>query len=107
MCAGLQVSVTGSASKSNKTCHSSGTSPEEPGTVSYFLLDTSAQTVQRIVAHPLIEDTAFINRGTFALENAPAARTWLGHRFTTLWPFVLLYVSLFGCLIAGAELTLG
>jgi hypothetical protein len=81
--------------------------PKEPGTVRYFLLDTSAQTVQRIVAHPLIEDTAYINRGTFALDNPPAARTWVGDRFTTLWPFVLLYVSLFGCLIAGAELMLG
>jgi hypothetical protein len=81
--------------------------PKEPGTVSYFLMDANAENVRRIVAHPLIEDTAFINRGTLVLENAPTARAWVGDRFTTLWPFALLYVSLFGCLIAGVELTLG
>jgi hypothetical protein len=80
--------------------------PKEPRTVTYFLMDAGEQKLEQIVRHPLIEDTAFIDRATFVLTNAPAARTWMGDRFTTPWPSALLYVSLVGCLISGVVLVL-
>ena len=75
--------------------------PKEPGTVAYFLPDTDTQNFLRIVSHPLVEDTAFINRGTGVLENPPQARMWIGDRFTTPWPSALFYASLFGCAISA------
>jgi hypothetical protein len=79
---------------------------KEPGTVRYFLLDAGKENLERIVMHPLVEDTAHVNRGTFVLENPSTARTWIGDRFTTPWPSAFLYVSLFGCAIGGVSLLL-
>ena len=69
-----------------------------PNTVNYFLVDTAQENTKRIVVHPLIEDTAFISRGSFMLENPPLARMWLGHRFKVLASPVLLVVVGLGCL---------
>jgi hypothetical protein len=80
--------------------------PKEPGTMRYFLIDESKHSLEQIVAHPLVEDTHYINRGTFTLENAPHARMWAGDRFTSPWPSALLYVSLIGCLISGGVIGL-
>lgn len=79
---------------------------KEPRTVSYFLMETNQQNLENIVRHPLVEDTAFIDRASFVLNNPPSARTWIGDRFTSPWPSGLLYMSLLGCLIAGAALGL-
>ena len=80
--------------------------PKEPGTVTYFLPDTDTPNFLRIVTHPLVEDTAFINRRTGVLEDPPYARMWMGDRFTTPWPSALLYASLFGCAIIGVRTVL-
>lgn len=75
--------------------------PNEPRTVTYLLMDSNAENIRRIVHHPLVEDTAFIDRAAYTLTNAPTERTWAGDRFAP-WPRVLLYASafgLFGCLI--------
>ena len=68
----------------------------EPRTVTYLLMDADRENLRRIVQHPLVEDTAFIDRAAYALTNAPAERTWAGDRFTASWPWALLYVSVFG-----------
>lgn len=80
--------------------------PKEPRTVSYFLIDENQENLKRIIVHPLVEDTASINRGTFVLEHPPHARMWVGRRFTTPWPSAMLYLSLVGCLISGVLLGL-
>jgi hypothetical protein len=80
--------------------------PKEPRTMTYFILDANRHSLEQIVVHPLVEDTHFINRGTFVLENAPLARMWVGDRFTSPWPSALLYVSLIGCLICGGVMGL-
>ena len=61
----------------------------EPRTVTYLLTDSDQENVRRIVHHPLVEDTAFIDRATYALSNPPMERTWAGERFTTRWPWAL------------------
>ena len=80
--------------------------PDEPRTVTYYLLDVDPQNIVRIVRHPLVEDTAFIDRAAFVLNNPRTVRTWAGDRFTTPWPLVALYVSVFGFLISGVTLAL-
>ena len=77
---------------------------KEPRTVSYFLMETNQQNLEKIVRHPLVEDTAFIDRASFVLSNPPGARTWIGDRFTSPWLSGLLYGSLFGCVISGVML---
>jgi hypothetical protein len=77
--------------------------PNEPRTVTYLLIDSNRENIRRIVHHPLVEDTAFIDRVAYTLTNAPSARTWAGARFTTPWPWALLSASVFGllgCLIS-------
>ena len=78
--------------------------PNEPRTVTYLLMDSSPENIRGIVHHPLVEDTAFIDRATYALTNAPRERTWAGDRFTTAWPWALLYASVFG--LFGAVISL-
>jgi hypothetical protein len=80
--------------------------PKEPRTVAYFLMDTNQQNLEKIVRHPLVEDTAFIDRASFVLHDPPTARTWIGDRFTSPWPAGLFYVSLFGFLISVVRLVL-
>jgi len=79
---------------------------KEPRTVSYFLMETNQQNLEQIVRHPLVEDTAFIDRGSLVLTNPPSARTWIGDRLTSPWPSGVFYMSLFGCLISGVTLLL-
>ena len=74
----------------------------EPRTVSYFLLDADQANLRKIVTHPLVEDTAYINRETLVLENSPPAIMWIGNRFSKVWPSMLLYGSLIGCVISAA-----
>jgi len=74
----------------------------EPRTVSYFLIDADQANLRKIVTHPLVEDTAYINRGTLVLENAPPALMWIGTRFAMPGLSVLLYTSLLGCVICAA-----
>ena len=81
--------------------------PSSPDTASYFLTDANPSNVERIVLHPLVEDTAGLNRGSFALEDPQYVRMWIGDRFTTLRRPALLYLSVFGCLFSGAILGLG
>lgn len=78
--------------------------PKEPGTNNYFILDTSAHNVGALVQHPLIEDTAFIDRGSFTLDNPPAGRMWLGTRFSKTLLLGSLYLSIFGFLTGGIAL---
>ena len=70
--------------------------PNEPRTVTYLLMDSNPENIRRIVHHPLVEDTGFIDRVAYTLTNAPSERTWAGDRFTTPWPWALLYAGLFG-----------
>jgi hypothetical protein len=74
----------------------------EPRTVRYFLTDADQANLRKIVMHPFVEDTAYINRGTLVLEDAPPALMWIGSQFSTAWPWVLLYTSLIGCVISAA-----
>ena len=74
----------------------------EPRTVRYFLVDADQANLRKIVTHPLVEDTAYINRGTLVLENSPPALMWIGNRFSTAWPSALVYASLIGCVICAA-----
>lgn len=78
--------------------------PDESRTASYLLLDSTAENIRRIVQHPLVEDTAFIDRTAYALSNPPTERTWAGERFTTPWPWALLYVSVFGLFVCSISL---
>ena len=68
----------------------------EPNTASYFLLDSEASNLQRIVLHPLVEDTAYINRGTFSLEDPPQVHLWVGDQFVIFRSRILLNLSLLG-----------
>jgi hypothetical protein len=79
----------------------------ERRTVRYFLIDADRANLRRIVTHPLVEDTAYINRGTLVLEDAPPALIWGGNRFSTGWPLTLLYASLIGCVICAALILRG
>ena len=92
--------------------------PRPPDTASYFLTDAHPPNVERIVLHPLVEDTAGLNRGTFALENPQYVRMWIGDRHTVMvndremrssWLLLpnLMYLSVFGCLYSGTILGLG
>lgn len=76
--------------------------PKEPGTASYFLPDADTSVLKQIVIHPLVEDTAFINRGSFVLDNAPSQQMWIGDRFRALR--LLLYLGV--CGFAGSALVL-
>jgi hypothetical protein len=78
--------------------------PNEPRTVTYLLMDSTAENIRRIVHHPLVEDTAFIDRAAYALTNAPSERIWAGDRVTTPWPWALFYASVLG--IAVCVITL-
>lgn len=79
---------------------------KEPGTVRYFLIDANTYSLEQIVGHPLVADTHYINRGTFVLENAPRERMWIGDRFTSPLPSVLLYVSLIGYVLSSVMIGL-
>src|SRR5688500_10293623 len=68
----------------------------EPRTVTYLLMDSNRENVRRIVQHPLVEDTAFIDRAAYVLTDAPSERTWVGDRVAMPWLWPLLYVSVFG-----------
>ena len=75
----------------------------EPRTVTYLLLDSNTENIRRIVQHPLVEDTAFIDRAAYALSDPPTVRTWAAERFTAPWPWALLYASvagLFACVLS-------
>src|SRR5688572_33088138 len=61
----------------------------EPRTVTYLLMDSNRENVRRIVQHPLVEDTAFIDRAAYVLTAAPSERTWVGDPWTTPWPWAL------------------
>ena len=76
----------------------------EPNTASYFLLDSEASNLQRIVLHPLVEDTAYINRGTFALEDPPHAHLWIGDQLMIFRSRILLNLSLLGWVTSIAVL---
>lgn len=78
--------------------------PREERTGSYFVTQPDEQTLKKIVLHPLIEDTAFVSRGSFVLEHAPYARMWMGDRYPFLKRSELIYFSVLGCLAAGAVL---
>src|SRR5688572_20641909 len=76
---------------------------DEPRTVTYVVMDSNAENIRRIVQHPLVEDTAFIDRTSYTLSHPSTMRTWAGDRFTGSWPWTLLYASLsglFACLIS-------
>lgn len=76
----------------------------EPTTASYFLLDTDPPNLKRIVLHPFVEDTQFINRGSFALANPPQNHMWIGDRFAILRSRSLLYLSILGWIASLAVL---
>lgn len=78
--------------------------PREAGTVRYSLDETGQQSLERIVLHPLVQDTAFINRGSFVLDNAPSARIWNGRQFVAPQVSGWLYLRAIGCLISGVVL---
>jgi hypothetical protein len=79
----------------------------EPRTVTYLLMDADREHLRRIVQHPLVEDTAFIDRAAYALTNAPSERTWAGDRFMASWPWALLYASVFGLFVSLSALLYG
>lgn len=79
----------------------------EPGnerTGRYFVTRSDAETLKRIVVHPLVEDTAFVSRSTFVLEGAPYVRTWIGDRMTLLKQPSLWLLGLLGVLASAATL---
>ena len=77
----------------------------EPSTASYFLLNTEPPNLKRIVLHPFVEDTAFIDRGSFALEHPPQNHMWIGDQFVILQSRSLLYLSILGWVVSLAALT--
>ena len=78
--------------------------PDDARTVSYLLMDSNAENIGRIVQHPLVEDTAFIDRATYTLSNPPRARTWAGDRVPGSWPWTLLSASLLGLFVCVLSL---
>jgi hypothetical protein len=72
----------------------------EPGTLTYFLDDAQPSALKRIVEHPWVEDTAFISRSAFVLEQAPQATRWIGSEKRWLARADLLYLST-GAAVAG------
>jgi hypothetical protein len=70
----------------------------------YYVTQSDAQTLRRIVADPLVEDTAHISRSTFVLENAPYGHMWIGDRIPVLKRSDLMYLSILGCLAGAATL---
>ena len=78
--------------------------PRDEGTGTYFVLDASRDTIRRIVLHPLIEDTAFIDRGTFTLRRAPTAPMWAGDRFPIVTRPAIFYLAFVGAVVSGVIL---
>ncbi len=73
----------------------------DTGTGNYFLLDTRQEAVKRIVLHPFVEDTAFLDRGAFSLENAPLAGIWIGNTLPVFGSPGLIALCILGCLTGG------
>lgn len=80
--------------------------PKEDRTGIYFVARSDPETLRRIVLSPLVEDTAFVGRRTFALEHPPYARMWIGDRYRFLKRTDLLYLSALGAVVALAVLLL-
>ena len=78
--------------------------PKERDTGAYFVLDPRPQNLKRIVAHPLIEDTAYIDRNAFILAHPPTAQMWLGDRYPALKIPAVLYACLTGLILSGVAL---
>ena len=73
-------------------------------TASYFLNDSQPSALERIVRYRLVEDTAFIDRGAFQLDDPPYAIRWLGHTWPMLGRPDLLYLSAVICLLGSVIL---
>lgn len=72
------------------------------------VLDASPETLERVVRHPAVEDTHYLNRGTFFLENAPMANTrlWAGRKSRIVGSVGLMVLA--GLLaLAGGSLLFG
>ena len=83
--------------------------PRDSGTTGagrYFLSRADNDNLKQIVQHPLVEDTAFIDRGSFALDHPRYARMWIGERFQKPWLTWSFYVGLWGAMIAALVLRL-
>ena len=80
--------------------------PKEDRTGVYFVPRSDPATLKKIVLSPLVEDTAFVGRRTFDLQNAQYAHMWIGDRYRFLKRTDLMYLSVLGCLVAGAVLLL-
>ena len=81
--------------------------PVDEVTARYYVSDATRENLGRIVLHARIEDTAFIDRESFALApEAPWARTWIGDAYPALKSRGVLFLCLLGCL-AGAVGALG
>ena len=78
---------------------------DESRTETYLLQDSTTENIRRIVQHPLVEDTAFIDRSAYALRHAPAVRTWAGDRaLSGSWSRTLLYASVIGLFVCLTSL---
>lgn len=71
-----------------------------PDTASYFVLEADARSLRAIVTSPLVDDTAYVDRATFALDVPPRARYWAGDR-------VAVFGSRAGLLAASVSCGLG
>ena len=80
--------------------------PKEDRTGIYFVPRSDPEILRKIVLSPLVEDTAFVGRRSFALDHPPYARMWIGDRYRFLKRTDLLYLSALGCLVAVAALLL-
>ena len=80
--------------------------PKEDRTGIYFVPRSDPETLKKIVLSPLVEDTAFVGRRTFDLQNAQYAHMWIGDRYRFLKRTDLMYLSVLACLVAGAVLLL-
>jgi len=70
-------------------------------TWSYVPLDTSADTMRAIVAHPLVEDTDGINRRAFRIADRPPLTPRRGGRLTGVAPWAAGATRLSGYGLAG------
>ncbi len=80
------------------TLHLQGGESLEPGTWVYHLQDHSQEALRQIVTHPLVADTAHINRQAFRIViDAPNHPRWLRRVLQLdLGPAIALAAALFG-----------
>jgi len=79
---------------------------DQTATGRYFLNSADNDILKRIVQHPLVEDTAFIDRGSYVLDHPRYERMWIGDRFRKPWLTWSFYAAILGGMLAAVILRL-